>query len=248
MSFGDIAARMRKHAAEKAEQESAPPDFEELYLLRARILGVLIRDARLAAGMTWEQVAGPVGVDPETLEAWELGTEMPCLPQIEILSYTLGMPISHFWGTETLLEEAHHQHVDPTEYVALRNRLIGALLRAAREQANLTQEQLAAEAGISAGNVAAYELGQRPIPTPVLSSLASACSVNLSYFLENGNKVGTFLLLQEDLKQFSSLPEEVRHFVASPTNLPYIELAMRIAGLGSKELRGVAESILEITL
>ena len=111
MSFGDIAARMRKHAAEKAEQESAPPDFEELYLLRARILGVLIRDARLAAGMTWEQVAERVGVSPETLEAWELGTTMPSLPQIEILSYTLGMPISHFWGTETLLEETEKQHV-----------------------------------------------------------------------------------------------------------------------------------------
>jgi transcriptional regulator with XRE-family HTH domain len=247
MSFSDIAARMRKHAAEKTE-DIKPTDFEEIYRLRARILGVLIRDARLAAGMTFEDCAAQVGVTPDTLERWELGLTMPSLPQIEVLAYTLGMPISHFWGSEMLEEQAERQPIDAHEYIELRNHLIGALLRAAREQANLSQEQLAAEAGIPAGNVAAYELGQRPIPTPVLSSLASACRVNMSYFLENGNKIGTFLMLQEDLQAFGDLPEEVRHFVSNPTNLPYIELTMKIARMGTTELRSVAEAILEITL
>jgi transcriptional regulator with XRE-family HTH domain len=247
MSFGDIAARMRQHAAEKAE-DVAPPDFEELYMLRARILGVLIRDARFAAGLSWEECAEKVGVTPETLESWELGQAMPSLPQVEVLAYTLGMPISHFWGTDMLENDTDSQQVDPHEYVNLRNRLIGALLSAAREQANLSQEQLAAAAGVSVGNVVAYEQGQRPIPTPVLSTLASACRVNLSYFLENGSKIGTFLLLQEDLKAFTDLPEEVRRFVASPTNQPYIELAMKVAKMGTTELRSVAEAILEITL
>ena len=246
MSFSDIAARMRQHAADTAE-EIKPTDFEEIYKLRARILGVLIRDARLAAGLTYEECAEKVGVAPDTLERWELGLTMPSLPQVEVLAYTLGMPISHFWGSE-MLEEQEQQPIDPHEYMDLRNRLIGALLRAAREQANLTQEHLAEAAGVAVGNVAAYELGQRPIPTPVLSSLASACRVNLSYFLENGNKVGTFLLLQEDMKAFTDLPEEVRHFVARPTNLPYIELTMKIAKMGTTELRSVAEAILEITL
>jgi transcriptional regulator with XRE-family HTH domain len=241
MSFSDIAARMREHAAEHAEEEK-PTDFEEIYKLRARILGVLIRDARFAANMTVEDCAAKLGVDPATFEQWELGLAMPSLPQIEVLAYTLGMPISHFWGSEMLEEQGERQPIDPHEYVNLRNRLIGALLRAAREQANLTQEQLAEAAGVPTANVAAYELGQRPIPTPVLSSLASACSVNLSYFLENGNKVGTFLLLQEDMQAFSNLPEEVRHFVASPTNLPYIELTMKIARMGTTELRSVAEA------
>ena len=40
MSFSDIAARLRKHSDEKAAAEAdAPRNFEELYLLRARILG-----------------------------------------------------------------------------------------------------------------------------------------------------------------------------------------------------------------
>ncbi len=247
MSFSDIAARMRQHAAEQTEQEEGPPDFEEIYKLRARILGVLIRDARFAANLSWDECAEKVGVTTDILESWELGLAMPSLPQVEILAYVLGMPISHFWGSD-LLEEQERQAVDPHEYIELRNRLIGALLRAAREQVNLSQEQLAAEVGIPAGNIAAYELGQRPIPTPVLSSLASACRVNLSYFLENGNKVGTFLLMQEDVKAFIDMPEEVRHFVSNPTNLPYIELTMKIARMGTTELRSVAEAILEITL
>jgi transcriptional regulator with XRE-family HTH domain len=248
MSFDDIAARLRKHADEKAEQEQTPPNFEELHLLRARILGVLIRDARQAAGMSSEDCAAQVNVSAAVLESWELGQAMPSLPQIELLAYALGVPISHFWGSSTLLQRDTRQAVDIDEYVTLRNHLIGALLRAAREQSNLTPEQLAADAGVSPANITAYELGQRPIPTPVLATLASVCRVNLSYFLENGNKIASFLLLQEDLDNFRDLPSEVRHFVASPTNEPYIELAMRLARMGTAELRGLAEALLEITL
>lgn len=248
MSFDDIAARLRKHADQKTEKTQAPPNFEELYLLRARILGVLIRDARQAAGLDLDPCAGQINVSPATLKSWELGKSMPSLPQIELLAYTLGVPISHFWGTSTLLERNAREDVDIDEYVTLRNHLIGALLRAAREQANLTPEQLAAEAGIPASNIMAYELGQRPVPTPILATLASVCRVNLSYFLENGNKVGTFLMLQEDLKNFSGMSPELRRFVSSPTNQPYIELAMKLAQMGTAELRGVAEALLEITL
>lgn len=249
MSFDDIAARLRKHADQKAEKkEVAPPNFEELYLLRARILGVLIRDARQAAGLTLEASAEQVGITPAALDSWELGTAMPSLPQVELLAYTLGVPISHFWGTSMLLERDVRQPVDIHEYITVRSHLIGALLRAAREQANLTPDQLAAEAGIPPGSISAYELGQRAIPTPILATLASACRVNLSFFLENGNKVGTFLMLQEDLRNFGELAPEVRRFVAAPTNQPYIELAMRLSQMETHELRTIAEALLEITL
>ncbi|MBN2304050.1 MAG: transcriptional regulator [Anaerolineae bacterium] len=246
-SFSDIASKIRSKRTDQAADEK-PRNFEELYLLRARILGVLIRDARQAVDLTPAACAKQIDVPLATLNAWELGQKMPSLPQLELLSYTLNVPISHFWGTETLLLQDQHGGVNTGEYVALRTRLIGALLRQARQNANLTEEALAAEAGIAPGHITAYELGQRPIPTPILVSLASACRVNLSYFLENGNRIGTFLLLQEDLKHFSDLPEEVRRFVSAPVNQPFIELAMKIAQLGSDELRTIATSILDITL
>lgn len=248
MSFDDVAARLRKHSDKKGDRDDTPRDFEELYLLRARILGVLIRDARQAAGLSPEECAAQVGMAAERLTDWELGKAMPGMPEVELLAYVLNVPISHFWGTETLVQQAERQQIDVQEYVALRNRLIGALLRAAREDANLTPEQLAAEAGVPVGNIAAYELGSRAIPAPVLTSLASACRVTMSYFLEHGNRVGEFLALQEDLKTFTDLPPDVRRFVASPINQPYLELAMKLAQMGTGELRSIAESILEITL
>jgi transcriptional regulator with XRE-family HTH domain len=248
MSFDDIAARMRKHPDRKALKDETPRDFDELYLLRARILGVLIRDARLAAGLDLDICASQVGIVPETLEAWEFGQSMPSLPQLELLAYTLDVPISHFWGTETLGQQLQRRQIDREEYVALRNRLIGGLLRAARQERELTPEQVATSAGISASNVNAYELGQRPIPAPVLMTLASVCQVNLAYFLENGNRIGEFLRLQEDLKSFTGMPDDMRQFVASPINQPYIELAMKLAGMGTEDLRSIAEAILNITL
>jgi transcriptional regulator with XRE-family HTH domain len=242
------AALAQKRAAKNPRKEDKPRDFEELHLIRARILGVLIRDARQAAEQSIEQCASQLSIPAQTLEEWELGQSTPSLPQLELLSYQVNVPISHFWGTEVVLKQSQHRPVDAQEYVLLRNRVIGALLRAIRQQRNLSLDQLAAASGITAHNLNAYELGQRPIPTPVLISLATGCGVNLSYFLENGNRVGSFLILQEDLKNFSDLPENVRHFVVSPINQPYIELAMKLSQMGTDQLRGIAEAILEITL
>lgn len=248
MSFSDIASQMRKRADQKAAQEDAPPNFEEIYALRARILGVLIRDARQASELSLEQCAAQVGVSATTLEQWELGKAMPSLPHIELLAYVLNMPISHFWGAETLQKQMADRKINPAEYLELRQRLVGALLRSARENQSLSLETVAEAAGTTPSTITAYELGQRPIPVPVLTTLAATCNVNLSHFLENGNRVGTFLLLQEDLKNFSQLPEDMRHFVAAPVNQPYIDLAMKLAAMETEKLRKIAESILDITL
>lgn len=247
MSLNDIAAAFRKRAQEKGDLDDTPPDFEELHLIRTRILGVLIRDAREAGNISAADCAAQIGVGEDVLQAWELGQTTPSLPQLELLAYTLGVPISHFWGMD-MLEHSTTQQVNADDYVLLRNRLIGGVLRQAREAAGLTQAQLAEGCGISPANVAAYELGQRAIPMPVLVSLASACRVNLSYFLEHGNRVGQVLLLQEDMKNLGALDAETRQFVSKPVNKPYLDLARKLADMGTDELRTVAEMILEITL
>lgn len=247
-SFGDIANRLRRHADEHDQDEAGPRNFEELYLLRARILGVLIRDARQEAGLSLDECARVLGVPPSAVTEWELGKAMPSLPQLELLAYALQVPISHFWGTQTLMQQAHKREIEPGEYVTLRGRIIGGLLRAAREQRQLTPQQLADESGVSVDHIRAYELGRRPIGVPVLSTLAQVCGVSLSYFLEDGNRVGDFLALQEDMKRFTEMPEDMRRFVAAPVNQSYIELAMRLAHMSTGELRGIAEAILEITL
>jgi transcriptional regulator with XRE-family HTH domain len=224
------------------------PDLDEVYLLRARILGVLIRDAREAAGLSEEACAAVVGVAPETLRAWELGQSMPSLPDLELLAYHLHVPISHFWATEPSLETERRPAVDRAAYRLLRDRLIGALLRAAREERGLSLETLAEEVGVAPGTLLAYELGQRPIPMAVLSSLASACHVPLSYFAESNNRVGHFLEQQENLRRIAELPDDVLRFISSPSNRPYLDLVMKLAALDTDRLRGIAEAILDITL
>ena len=248
MSFSDITGRLRQHTDSAGQTGSSPRNFDELYLLRARILGVLIRDAREAAELSQAECASRVGVAPEQLEQWELGQAMPSLPQLELLAFALNLPISHFWGTQTLQRRAEQKHIDAAEYTTLRGKLLGGLLRAARERLNMTPEQLGEAAGVSASQILSFELGRQPIPVPVLVTLAQACEVNLAYFLDDGNRVSRFLDLQEDLKNFAELPEDVRRFVASPVNQSYIELAMRLSKMSTGELRGIAEAILSITL
>lgn len=248
MTFSDMAGQLRTHTNNTHQTGDSPRDFDELYRLRARILGVLIRDAREAADLNIPECAAQIGVDPALLEEWELGKAMPSLPQLELLAYTLKLPISHFWGTQTLQHQIEQRQIDADEYTTLRGRLLGGLLRAARERQNLTPEQLGAAVGVSASQITAFELGRQPIPVPVLVTLAQALQVSLSYFLDDGNRISRFLSLQEDLKNLAELPEDVRHFVASPVNQSYIELAMRLSKMSTDELRGIAEAILNITL
>jgi transcriptional regulator with XRE-family HTH domain len=247
MSFSDIADRMRRHSDERADHGPAR-NFQELYLIRARILGVLIRDAREAAGLSLEACAQRVGVSAETLDAWEMGHEMPALPEVELLARALEVPLSHFMGAQTLAERDEQPEIDAREYVMLRQRMIGALLHQARINAGLTPEQVASEAGISPAHLRAYEMGRRPIPMPVLVTLASACRISFSTLLEDVSRVGDFLALQEDLKRFAELPEEMRRFVTKPVNQAYLELAMKLSKMSSQEMRDIAEAILNITL
>jgi transcriptional regulator with XRE-family HTH domain len=248
MSFSDIAGRLRQQSDSAGQTGDSPRNFDELYLLRARILGVLIRDAREAADMSQAECAARIGVAAAQLEQWELGHAMPSLPQLELIAYTLNLPISHFWGTQTLQRRAEQGDIDAAEYTVLRGKLLGGLLRAARERQNLTPEQLAEVAGVTASQILSFEMGRQPIPVPILVTLAQVCQVSLAYFLDDGNRISRFLNLQEDLKNFAELPEDVRHFVASPVNQSYIELAMRLSQMSTGELRGIAEAILNITL
>ena len=52
---------------------------------------------------------------------------------------------------------------------------------------------------------------------------------------------------QEMFDIFLQMDPETRQFLTKPSNHRYIELAMKLANMGSDKLREIAESILEIT-
>lgn len=246
--FKNIADRMKKvrGADTKAQQREYDPD--EAYRIRGKMLGVLMRDARLSSARTIEDCALLLRVTPEQIEAWELGDEVPSLPQLEILAYYLDVPISHFWGTDTLQGTKDTRVDTQAEYINLRNRMIGALLRQAREQAGLSLDELSEATAISIEHLEAYELGELPLPMHELTSLASSVKKNMDFFLETESHVGELLATREEWKHFATLPEDLRQFAANPVNLGFIEIALMFSKMPTDKLRRVGESVLNITM
>lgn len=247
MDFKDIASRMKKAREEREPQEKVV-DYNQSYLIRAKMIGVLLRDARQNAGRTLEHCANLLGVTPEQIEMWEFGDDVPSLPQLELLAYYLDVPVSHFWGNHTL-EATRQDHASTqSEYMALRDRLIGVLLRQAREDMGMSLEALSDASGIPVEEIEMYELGDAPMPMHKLTVLANEVRKNLNYFLESSSSLGELLAIREAWKYFSDLPEDIRRFAANPLNVGFIELAMMLSQMPTERLRSMGESLLNITM
>ena len=217
--------------------------------LRTKKLGVLIRDARLAARRSPEECAKALGITKGALRRYEEGERAPSLPEVEILAYFLKVPIDHFWAQSSLSEAASPaEPPDLPQLIQLRQRMIGALLRQERTAANLSIKDLSRAAGIPAVLLKAYELGQRPIPVPELEALLAKFSSRLEVFLDHSGPVGRWMSQQKSTQQFLELPKELQAFVCQPVNRPYLELAVKLSGMSSENLRAVAEGLLDITL
>lgn len=249
MDFKDAAARFRARQEPEAGAPAAENsyNFAESYRLRARMVGVLMRDARLNADRTLAECGRLLQVTAETVQTWEEGDVVPSLPQLELLAFYLGVPISHFWSIDTL-EARHGRHTDiQAEYVAVRDRMIGAMLHQAREAKGLTRSEVAAAAAIGEDTLARYEIGEQAVPFHELTLLANAVDKNLSYFLESSGHIGELLTLREQWKHFLELPEDKREFAANPRNIGFIEIAILLSKMPTENLREVGASILDIT-
>ncbi len=249
MTLGDFGARFKQaKAAQTGADEAKPYNFEESYRLRARMLGVLIRDARVSSARTPEDCARLLNVPVEVFEAWELGDDAPDLPQLELLAYFLEVPVSHFWGQDVIAHDPTTATAVKQEYLSLRHRMIGALLRQAREEANLSVAQVAEAAGLSPERLELYELGELAIPMSELHVLSSAVRRNMDYFVEMSGYIGELLRIREEWKQFQSMDEDVRHFAANPSNLAFLRIAMMFSEMPTEQLRKIAAGLADITM
>lgn len=231
-----------------AQPEAKELDVDEYYRLRAKMLGVLMRDARLNAARTEADCANIFGINVETFQAWEFGDISPSMPQLEVLAFYLGVPISHFWGQSTLQDEYADRHAAESEYVNLRNRMLGVMLRQAREEANLTIAQLAEDASLPIEKVQQYETGEVPIPMHELTVMARSVNKTMSYFMNSTGTIGELLATREEWKHFSELPEDIRAFAANPVNIGFIEIAIMLSQMPTDKLRRVGSSIVDITM
>ncbi len=216
--------------------------------LRTRKLGVLIRDARLAARKTLPECAGSIGVTPGIMRAWEEGRRSPSLPELEVLAYSLNLPISRFWGREAASDDAPTTgSMNLPAILSIRQRLIGARLRQEREKASITPGALSEMSGIPTGRLRAYELGDRPIPLPILEGLSSLLGGQIEMLFDQTGQIGLWMVQQKAVQDFLQLPPELQNFVCKPVHRPYLELAMKLSNMSTDKLRSVAEDILDIT-
>ena len=184
-------------------------------------------------------------ITPEQLEEAEKGRHVLSLPALEVLSIYLDVPMAHFWGTKTL-GEAEELRYD--ELLALRHRIIGALLRRARLEAGMEAEALAEAASVDSEQLAAYERGQAPVPYLELEKLARALNVSIRSFVdEDRGPLGRHEEAHRMKQQFEQLPPDIQSFVSNPSNIHYIKTAMELSEMDADRLRTIAESLLDIT-
>lgn len=220
---------------------------EEKLALRNRIIGLLLRDAREQTRRTKRECATALGVSPRTITAYEDGLKSISLPELEVLAYVLDAPITHFWELNPALA-TEEKPLPLRAVLALRHRIVGALLRQARLDAGMSQKELAEVAGCSASRISDYEHGERPVPLAELELLAQYLRLPLEHFLDNQEgPVGEWHRQQRVHRRFCELDIEVQEFVTYPVNIKYLEVAMKLAQMPAGGLRAIAEGLLDIT-
>lgn len=217
--------------------------------IREKKLGLLIRDARMSERRSIKECADAIGIKPGLFRAYEEGRRAPSLPELETLVFYLKLPITQFWGNATRSDISPiPESLDTTRLIALRQRMIGALLRQERNNVNMSIRHLSEKTGVSQPNLKAYELGERAIPVPELEVILSTMGSRMETFFDQSGPVGQWMNSQRALQKFLELPVEMQDFACQPVNRPYIELAMKLSDLSREKLRSVAEGLLDITL
>lgn len=217
-------------------------DQEEAHRIRMRILGVIIRQGRLAATYTLEECAQLLGADAQLIESWELGRSMPSLPQLEALSVCFNAPRLDDPSGEIRLPRPAGE-----EYLRIRQRIVGVLLQSARQAREFTVADLGALTGIDADILTQYEIGESTIPVHHLTILAQAVRQELSFFSEPGDeKFSTMRATAPIAPAAKNEDEEIATFAADGRNRAFIRLAMAFREIDREDLYRLASALLAI--
>jgi len=220
---------------------------QEAAIIRKKILGVLLRNARLRAGIGVKEAAKATGFSSNAISDYEFGRRDLSLPHLETFAYVYRVPITYFWSDDPLLGD-EERRLPVKEAMTLRRRIIGVLLRQARMEAGYALKDLARVLDCSTARITSYELGRTDIPLLALEALADYLGVPMSYFLDQGLRPhGEKVAGIDELEHLAQLPADVREFMLEPGNLLYIRVAMRLSPLSADTLRSIAEGLLEIT-
>ena len=214
---------------------------------RRNLLGALMQGARVKTGKSKQDCAQAMGVTVGIYTSYEEGRRDVTLPELELLAYCLKVPVRLFFErSERLLTD--EPTIPAEKVVALRQRIIGALLRQVRQEQGRSVKDVAKRLGVTVRRVSDYELGRRPLPLAQLQEAADLLGMPMSYFIDEGvGPIGEQELLRSQFDKFSDLPEDIRKFVVHPTNVAYLRVAQHLSDMTTEQLRNLAAAILDIT-
>jgi transcriptional regulator with XRE-family HTH domain len=107
---------------EGAQDQLEPPDLPdpEVYAgLRDRIIGTRLRQARLEADYTQEEVGAFVGHSSSTISAYEYGKSSIPLAELEVLARELHVPMSEFLDFDSEVGVWHQRQLDFEKFLEL---------------------------------------------------------------------------------------------------------------------------------
>jgi transcriptional regulator with XRE-family HTH domain len=243
-TWSDISKKFKARSEERAEKTAE--EKAERRILRQKIIGVLIKKARQDSGKSLKETAAVLGCSPDRLSQYESGEKSPSLSEVEMLARFFSVPL------EELLDETRQPEaaapLPPSEVVAVRDKIIGVLLRQARQAAGLNQKELAEAVNCSVGLLSQYEQGKKSIPLPELEALTEALGLRFTELVDDDlGPNSPEAHQQRKLERLAEMPEYIQEFVLNPVNALYIEMAMKVSTLPVDTLRRIAEGLLDIT-
>lgn len=209
--------------------------------VRGRILGVLIRKWRIQAECSPTECAEFMRAAPQMIEAWEYGYSVPCWPQLELLSLYFNGRTANSRDSALAKDNAAR-----LEYLLLRQRLIGALLRTARETIGWSIDELGERIGLEADAVKRFELGEERIPVSDLAALAQSLKRDLAYFTALPQAPPHSLSWKSTGDSSLESNTELSQFATQSENRAFIELAMAFKHIGPDDLHRIADALFAI--
>lgn len=224
-------------------------DVSQTIAIRHKIIGLLVRRARLRAGKSQRECAELIGCSPARFSRYEKGQQGLTLPQLEALAYFFGVPLASLWDEKfDLPEESPGESLPLAEMMTLRRKMLAVQFRQCRRTAGLTQQQMGQMLGCSAARISQYERGKSDISVAELEIVSERCNRSLADFVDEQ----TIPLSQAEqnrqtLARLKELSPDMREFVLKPSNALYLRIAMLLSAIKADSLRQIAETILDIT-
>jgi transcriptional regulator with XRE-family HTH domain len=223
-------------------------DSMQAIAIRNRIIGTLVKRARLKAGRSQRECADLLGCSPFAYTQYEQGRWGLSLSQLETLAGLFKVPLANLWDDSSIPPDEPMEDVATIQQaMLLRRKILAVQFRQCRRTGGLTQKQMGQLLGRSTGIIGRYERGERDIPLAELEVAAQRCGKALVDFEDRTVEPsqGEVRLQSLDL---SELAPDVREFVLKPTNALYLRIAMLLSSMKADSLRQIAETLLDITL